>query len=324
MLLDLSFLLAVQLPLVSGSGLATFPDAVARPRFAVADQQATALPAQPESAIVPAAFPDRIGRPGVCTAHHQAFVGPPDAAVPTPVRVTFPDRAARVPTQAPQAFALAPQPERTAPLVAVTFPDRTARSPAALAGWFALAPQPERTSPLVAVTFPDRVLRGALPVATAQAFATDTNPPAVAAPALVQVSFPDRIARPSLSASRQQAETHGSFPLPAASTPPFSSGVFPDAIARPTAGRPIAPRMLFAVLSPEGPTQIAYGVTQRGFVTVAIDAPPGQQAFATGAASGAAGTSGTTWPASAQGVVNAPPAGPAPASLGPAAKGIPE
>ena len=103
-------------------------------------------------------FPDRALHAWLLPADQQAF-----ASSPLPITFQigeqqyafFPDWLERRSAQQGIFAALAPKPERTAPLAVVVFPDWLERRSAQQGIFATLAPKPERTAPIAVVVFPD-------------------------------------------------------------------------------------------------------------------------------------------------------------------------
>jgi hypothetical protein len=222
------------------------PGTVFRPSLGVGSQQTLIMALQPP--VVPPAplgvpladFPVAIRRAAYLASQQVAtepFWPVPIPNEPAPLlswAPAYPDLVRRASPRAVdhQAHAMAPKPERTAPLASVMVVDRPVRPTYQVTVQQAATtahPKPERSAPIAATSHPDRVTRPVLGVALHQAAATSLYPERQSP--IAAASHPDTVRRPAYRSEHQQAWTSSAQPERSA---PIASAVDVARVVRPT------------------------------------------------------------------------------------------
>lgn len=222
------------------------PGTVFRPSLGVGSQQTLIVALQPP--VVPPAplgvpladFPAAIRRatyPAAQQVATEPFWPVPIPNEPAPLlswAPAYPDLVRRASPRAVdhQAHAMAPKPERTAPLASVMVVDRPVRPTYPVTVQQAATtvhPKPERSAPIAATSHPDRVTRPVLGVALHQVVATSLYPERQSP--IAAASHPDTVRRPAYRSEHQQAWTSSAQPERSA---PIASAVDVARVVRPT------------------------------------------------------------------------------------------
>lgn len=218
----------------------TWRDAVPRPSFAAAEQQAQARAPLPDTSL-PAAMaivPASVRRPALGAHQQQALARwpLPDTSLPAAFAIVpATTLRARIATAEVPAYfdpTLSWNLQPVAPTLSWngTWPDAVLRQHmrASLQQAHSLPPKPERPAPIAAVQHPDRVLRLYLATSAQQA---SPHTPQDRSSVLVAVSFADRVPRPAMPTAAQLFYAGLGVPIVPAPVPNLVSGAYPDMLA---------------------------------------------------------------------------------------------